>query len=54
MCMKAGMNNVGCLSYNSENIGPSTLFEDKEIWADWNANIIQEKLAQGKKVIPVQ
>jgi len=53
LCMRTGMGKVGCLAYNSENIGPSTLFEDKEIWADWNANIIQEKMAKGKLVVPV-
>lgn len=51
ICMKTGMGNVGCLSYNLENISPSTLFENKEIWADWNANIVQEKLAKGKLVV---
>ena len=52
LCMRAGgMGKVGCLAYNPENVYPSTLFEDKEIWTDWNANIIQEKLAKGKLVV---
>lgn len=51
LCMRAGMGKMGCLEYHPENIYPSTLFEDDVIWADWNENIIQEKMAQGKRVI---
>ena len=38
---------VGCLQNDSDDIYPQTLFEDKELFQDWDMKIIHEKESEG-------
>ena len=43
---------TGCLKYHPTNIYPVTLFQDNLIWQPWNPRIVEEKMAQGRILVP--